>query len=343
LIRYFGRFASLAVLASFATAFPAIAQQQVPAAPPQTQRAAPRQVPAAPPQNPAAPAPNAAPVFPKPDPHNFTATTPTKEEVDAFLHASWGYDEDRIWQVAAILKTPVEGLSKVAVYIGDKTGKQKPSAFLFFVLPEGKHIIAGDDVYPFGEHPYAANRALLQQRANGPYKGSASKDLELVEFADFECPHCKEAQANMDKLAVDFPKARIVWENYPLERIHPEAKLAAEYGVCVAKLGGSSAFFQFASAAFEGQEGLATADGATLTLNSAVTKAGLDPAKVSACVALPATSQDVENSVDLAKELNVNQTPTLMVNGRMVPIGGVSYDVLKKIVEFQEQLNGISQ
>ena len=156
------------------------------------------------------------PMFPKPDPANFTATTPTKEIINAFLQTSWGYDESRIWQVQAILKTPVEGISKVVVYVGDKTGKQKPTALQFFALPDGKHIIAGDEIIPFGEHPYADYRAQLQQSADGPYRGSASKDLELVEFADFQCPHCKEAQANMDKLAVDFPKARIVFQNYPL-------------------------------------------------------------------------------------------------------------------------------
>ena len=64
-----------------------------------------------------------------------------------------------------------------------------------------------------------------------------------MEFADFQCPHCKDAQANMDKLAVDFPKARIVFQNYPLAKLHPAATKAAEYGVCVAKQGGSTAFF----------------------------------------------------------------------------------------------------
>lgn len=331
----FGRIASVGLLVAFTAAL-AAAQQQVPPAQPQ-QPAAPTA------QEPAAPAPNAPPKFPEIDPKNFTATTPTKDEVNAFLQTSWGYDEDRIWEVAAIMKTPVEGLSKVIVYVGDKTGKQKPGGFLFWALPDGKHIIAGEDVYPFGPNPYAANRTLVQQQANGPYKGSADKNLELVEFADFECPHCKEAQANMDKLAVDFPKARIVFQNYPLERIHPEAKLAAEYGVCVTKMGGSKDFFQFANAVFDGQEGLATADGATLTLNSAVTKAGLDPAKVAACANEPATSQEVEASVKLAEDLNINQTPTLMVNGRQVPIGGMAYDTLKKIVEYQEKLDGIQQ
>ena len=104
-----------------------------------------------------------------------------------------------------------------------RPAKKSPPSLEFFALPDGKHIIAGDQIVAFGEHPFADFRAQLQQQANGPYRGAAAKDLELVEFADFQCPHCKEAQANMDKLAVDFPKARIVFQNYPLASIHPEA------------------------------------------------------------------------------------------------------------------------
>ncbi len=310
----------------------ASAQQQVPAAPPQDTPAAP-----------AAPASPAPPTFPKPDPANFTATGPSKDMINAFLETSWGYDPNRVWQIQAILKTEAEGVSKVVVLVGDKAGKQKSGALAFFALPDGKHIVAGDDVLPFGDHPYAAYRSQLQQSADGPYRGSASKDLELVEFADFQCPHCKEAQANMDKLATDFPKARIVFQNYPLAALHPKSVKAAEYGVCVTKLAGSDAFFQFASAVFDGQEGLATDDGADLTLNSAVTKVKLDPAKVSACASAPETGAQVEASVKLAQDLHVNQTPTLMVNGRQVPIGGVPYETVKEIVEYQAKLDGVNQ
>jgi protein-disulfide isomerase len=334
LIRLSVRLANIAVLASFSLpVFQAAAQQQVPAAPAQDSSVA----------APSEPTPAAAPVFPKPDPANFTAATPTKETVNAFLQTLWGYDDSRIWQVQAILKTPVEGLSKVVVFVGDKSGKQKPTATQFFALPDGKHIIAADEVLPFGDHLYADSRMQLQQRADGPYRGAASKDLELVEFADFQCPHCKEAQANIDKLVVDFPKARIVFQVYPLEKIHPAAKTAAEYGVCVTKVGGSNAFFTFATTVFDGQDGLATADGATLTLNSAVVKAGLDPAKIAACAATPAVDAQVEASVKLAQDLGINQVPTLMINGRQVPIGGASYDVIKQIIQFQEKLDGIAQ
>jgi protein-disulfide isomerase len=279
-------------------------------------------------------------VFPKPDPKNFTAASPSKETVNAFLESLWGFDETRVWQVQAIEKTPSEGVSKVTVYVGDKTGKQKPGGMEFFVLPDGRHIIAGGQVISFGEHPYAENRATMQQKADGPYRGSAAKDLEIVEFADFQCPHCKAAQANMDKLLVDFPKARIVFQNYPLPQ-HPAAAGAAAHGVCVAKQGGSDAFFTYAAAVFEGQDGLATPDGATLTLNSAVTKAGLDPAKIEACAASPAVIASVDASVQLAKDLEINETPMLVVNGRMLS-ATAPYDTLKQIIEYQAKVDGVA-
>ena len=297
------------------------------------------QVPPAP--TPASPAPAAAPVFPKPDPQFFTASLPSKETIDAFLQASWGYEEGRVWQIQGIMKTPIEGISKVIVYVGDKSGKEKPSALQFFAVADGKHIITGDQIVNFGEHPFAEYRAQMQEHADGPYRGVASKDLELVEFADFQCPHCKEAQANMDKLAVDFPKARIIFQNDPIASIHPQSSIAASYGVCVASQGGSTAFFLYAAAVFDGQDGLATADGATLTLNSAVTKAGLDPAKVAACAATPQTKATVDASVKLANDVSISQVPTLLINGRQVP-ANAPYDVLKKIVAYQAKIDGVT-
>jgi protein-disulfide isomerase len=326
LIRMSFRTASLAALVAFSLpAYVATAQQNVPPAPA---------------AEPSAPAPAAAPVFPPLDPANFTASAPTKETVNSFLQASWGYDQTRVWEVAGIFKTSVDGISKVVVYVGDKTGKQKPSGIQFFTLADGKHIIAGDEILPFGEHPYADNRALVKQQADGPYRGAAEKDFEIVEFADFQCPHCKEAQANMEKLVTDFPKAHVVYQNYPLPQ-HKEAAGAAAYGVCVAKQGGSSAFYTFSAAVFDGQDGLASPDGATLTLNSAVTKAGLDPVKIAACAKTPTTVAEVDASVKLAKDLGINQTPTLLVNGRQVP-ANAPYETIKQIVVYQEKLDGLN-
>jgi len=330
LIRTSARLAAATVLAlTISSAHHATAQDQTPAAPP---AAAP---------TPSAPAAG-APAFPPPNPADFTADTPTKETVNAFMQANLGFDPNGVWQVQAIEKTSLPGINRVVVLVGDKSGKQQPQRFAFLTAPDMKHIIVGDRIVPFGEHPFEEGRTLLQQRANGPYRGSAAKDLEIVEFADFQCPHCKSAQANMDKLATDFPNARIVFQNDPLPSVHPQSVPAAEYGVCVSKLGGSPAFFTFASAVFEGQDGLASADGATLTLNSAVTKAGLDPAKVSACAKTPETKSAVDASMQLAKELDISSVPTLVINGRQVP-ANAPYETLKQIVDYQAKANGLSK
>ncbi len=329
MIRLSARLASLTALAALSlSAFVAAAQQQVPEAPSPEVSVAP------------VPAPVPAPVFPKPNPADFTAAGPTKEAIDAFLHINWGFDENRVWQVQAIQKTPIEGVSKVTLLVAEKGMKMEPQPSSFFIAVDGKHIISGDGIIRSDEHPFAENRAILQQRANGPYRGSPSKDLEIVEFADFQCPHCKEAQANMDRLTVDFPKARIIFENLPLPQ-HLAAAQAAAYGVCVAKQGGSDAFFTFASAVFDGQDGLATADGAALTLNSAVTKAGLDPAKIDACSSTPEAVEAVEASKKLARDLEINQTPVLLVNGRLLA-ANAPYDAIKQIILYQAKLDGVA-
>jgi protein-disulfide isomerase len=319
-----------------------LAQQHVPAAPPAQQAPdAPGQsAPAQTSSEPSAPAPTAQ-ALPTPNPSDFTAASPTKEQVDAFLRATWGYDDNVIFQVQGILKTPVEGVSKVVVYYADRAGKEKPQGLIFFTLPDGKHIVAGNDVVDFGANPFADVRKQLEDKADGPYRGAPSKDLEIVEFADFQCPHCKEAQANMDKLVTDFPKARVIFQNWPIPSLHPEAVQAAEYGLCVSKQGGSPAFFQFAAAVFDGQDGLATPDGATLTLNSAVTKAGLDPAKIATCAADPQIKAQVQASIKLGTDVGVHQVPTLVVNGREFP-ANTSYDVLKKVIEFQAKMDGVA-
>ena len=280
-----------------------------------------------------APEPPQQPHFPPADPANFTAASPTKAEVNAFLKASWGYDSNRLWEVAAILKTEAPGVSKVVAFVAEKN-HPKIGDIQFFVTPDGKHLISGNSVVPFGADPFQAAHELLQQKANGPWLGGASRSHELVEFADLECPHCKAAQPIMAKLRADFPHVRYVFENFPLVQVHPEAFIAADYGECVAKAGGNAAFFKYVDNVFANQDQLTPADGKT-TLANAVKAAGQDPAKIAACAASPAGKAAVEASMKLGQQLHVDETPTLYVDGRPVPVGNVPYNMLKKIIEYQ--------
>ena len=71
-------------------------------------------------------------------------------------------------------------------------------------------------------------------------------------------------------------------------------------------------------------------------------KAGLDPAAIDSCAATQATKDAVAASIKLGESVGVDQTPVLAVNGRLLPLTQVSYEVLKNIVSFQAVQDGIS-
>ncbi len=326
----------LTCLSLLAAASVALAQNPTPQAP------APQ--PAAP-QAPAgvspAPAETSAP-FPPVDPANFTATTPTKQTVEDFLKAYWGYDSTRMWQVQAILPTPAPGVGHVIVLVKSTTAgpKDQTAQLSFFTLPDGKFLVA-DQLLPFGSKPFQGYRDILRSEANGPSKGGTSKDMEIVEFSDFECPHCKEAQPTIAKLLQDYPSAHFVYQDFPLTQIHTEAMKASTHGYCVAKTGGNEAFFKFSDALFESQAGLTPAS-SEQTLKDAETKAGQDPAKIAACAATPDAKAAIDASLALGAKVGVNSTPTIFVNGRGLPAVGIPYPMMQKIIEFQAGLDGVA-
>lgn len=289
-------------------------------------------------QGPAASAVPANP-FPAPNLKNFTAASPTRAEVDSFLKVLWGYEPNRIWSVAAILTTPAPGVSKIVILVGDKTQPGKVAQTVMFTTPDGKHAIA-DSVIDFGAKPFAASRAALQQSANGPARGAPGKALELVEFADLQCPKCKDAQETMDRLSQDFPEAHIVYQNFPLTEPHPFAYRAATIGTCVRKAKGDAAFFTYAQDVYTHQAAL-TAANANDTLAAAARSAGADPKSAGECADTQGAKDEVDASLKLGTELGIGGTPTLAVNGRMLPMTSIPYELLKRIVAYQAGQDGV--
>lgn len=277
----------------------------------------------------------AADPFPPANPNFFNTPTPTAADVDAFLKAIWGYDANRSWRVEAIQKTLAPGVSKVTIFVADKSQGGQVQQVRFYVTPDGKYAIA-DTVFRFGARPFDDTAKLLEQGTDGPAEGSASKKFLIVEFADLQCPHCKEALPVMDKLRQDFPDARIVYQNYPLVDIHPFAFKAAAYGNCVAAAKGDPAFFIYAKDVFDHQESLTDAL-AQQTMNNAVTKGGASPTSVATCAASPAAKAKLDAQMALAEKIGVDQTPMIAVNGHLMPLGGVPYETLKQVIEWDRK------
>ena len=144
----------------------------------------------------------------------------------------------------------------------------------------------------------------------------------------------------MNRLAQDFPKARIVFESFPLTEIHPFAFQAAAFGDCVAKQS-PGAFFTYAKAVYDTQ-GALVPDTAEQTLKDAAAKAGADPATMAACAAGDAAKADVNASMKLGADIGVDQTPMLAVNGRLLSITSIPYETLRALIVFQAGQDGVA-
>jgi Thioredoxin len=288
---------------------------------------------------PSAPAAPADPLPPA-NPKFFTAPSPNVDTINAFLKSLWGFDPNRVWRVMAVQTTAAPNVTKVVVFVTDKSPGSKIASTAFYVTPDGKHAIGeGAGVIAFAANPFADVRTTLQDRANGATRGAAGKGLLLVEFADLQCPHCKEAQETMNNIVKDFPDARVVFQLFPLVDIHSSAFKAAAYGVCVQKQN-NDAFFKYADGVFDTQDAITPGTEDTV-LAAAVTRAALDPAAIAACAATPATKDIVTADIKLAEDVGVDQTPLLSVNGRLLPITSLPYETLKQIIIFQAAMDGV--
>lgn len=256
-----------------------------------------------------------------------TGSLPSEEEVNAFMHSMFGYDPQVTWKIVSIKPSEAEGLAEVTVEMSSPQGQ---SGQRFFVTEDGKHAVTGD-IIPFGAHPFEKARLELKKRADGPARGPAAAPVELVEFSDLQCPHCKEANPTIEKLLTENPNVHFVYQNFPLPS-HNWAEKAAEYDDCVGRAS-NDAFWKFVDGVFAAQEQI-TAENADEKLTGIADQAGVKGSDIAACAAKPETQSRVQGSVELGKSLEVNSTPTLFVNGRPVGVSSNNYDVLKQLVDF---------
>jgi protein-disulfide isomerase len=267
------------------------------------------------------------PATPAPAAARPASALPSQADVDTAMKRTLGYDPGVSWQIYDISSSAIPGVSDVLISI-NKQGAQH-----IYLSPDGQNAIIGE-LIPFGTNPFAPARAKLKG-AFGPSRGGQNPPIDIVEFSDLECPHCKKAQPIVEKLTADFPQVRFVFQQFPLPAsLHPWAMKAAQYADCAGQMN-RDAFWKYVDAIFDNQGGiaLATADD---KLKELATASGLDAAKVSACADSPETAARIKKSTDLGAALEVNETPTVFMNGRRVRgIADIPYEKLKELVQFE--------
>ena len=251
---------------------------------------------------------------------------PSEDTVNAFMHAMFGYQPDVAWKIQSIKPAPAAGLAEVDVNVSSPQGQQ---ANKFYVTPDGKHAVIGE-IMPFGAQPFTETRKELEKSVTGPARGPANAAVTVVEFSDLQCPHCKEAQPTIEKLLSEDKDVRLVFQNFPLPG-HDWAAKGAAFADCIGRKS-NDAFWKFVSSVYDNQAQI-TAANADEKLTSLADQAGVKGSDTATCAAQPETTTRVQHSEALAHSLDVTSTPTMFINGRMIP-GGVPYEILKKLVDF---------
>jgi protein-disulfide isomerase len=256
---------------------------------------------------------------------------PSKATVESFMRHWFGYDPSITWQVAQIRPAEVPGFAEVVLAM-EKGGQQQ--SMVLYVSPDEQHAFTGE-VIPFGADPFASARRELATSTSGIARGPANASVTIVEFSDLECPHCKNAQPIVEKLMSDFPNARLVFQQFPIEASHPWAFKAATWAQCIGREN-NAAFWKFVNGTYDDQLTI-DLQNADAKLKEHAAAAGADVAKAASCVASPDTAKAVRDSLELGRAVGVSGTPTVFFNGRKIAgLTTLPYETLKDLVRFAE-------
>jgi Na+/H+ antiporter NhaA len=139
-------------------------------------------------------------------------------------------------------------------------------------------------------------------------RGSEDAPVTVVEYGDFECPYCGQAEPVVRELLADFGDVRYVWRHLPLHDVHPAAQLAAEASEAAAEQG---MFWEMHDVLLDCQGKLHVRD-----LIGYAGDLGLDVERFSADLKRHRGAARVAEDLDSADLSGVTGTPTFFINGR---------------------------
>ena len=139
-------------------------------------------------------------------------------------------------------------------------------------------------------------------------RGPLDAPVTIVEYADFECPYCGQAEPVIRKLLTDFGDVQYVWRHLPLSDVHVNAQLAAEASEAAADQG---AFWEMHDLLLAHQDELQP----TMLLGYAE-RLGLDVELFTSTLREHTAAARVAEDVDSADFSGVSGTPTFFINGR---------------------------
>ncbi len=139
-------------------------------------------------------------------------------------------------------------------------------------------------------------------------RGNPAAPVKIVEFADFQCPYCRQAEDVLRAVVAKYEgKVSLSFLDLPLRSIHPQAQGAAEAARCV---GDQGKFWEYHDRLFQDQAKL-DAKG----LQDSAAAVGVNVAKYEECIASGKFRAAIEQDTQAAARAGVSATPAFFING----------------------------
>ena len=162
-----------------------------------------------------------------------------------------------------------------------------------------------------------------RDHVRGPHRAA----ITVIEFGDFECPYCGQAEPVVRELLAD-TTIRYVWRNLPLTDVHPRAQMAAEAAEAAAAQG---AFWPMHDLLLQHQDALTRDD-----LLHYAERLDLDTARLGDDLDRGAYATRIAQDVESADLSGVSGTPTFFINGQR-HYGAYDIDTLTAAITAERQ------
>jgi protein-disulfide isomerase len=177
-----------------------------------------------------------------------------------------------------------------------------------FMLRLAREGYAKADMRKAFRNRYARDTLKEIDLADSPVRGSPMAPITIVEFADFECPYCREVDPVLAQIVREFDgRVRLVYKYFPLPS-HPHGVQAAAAASAADEQG---KFWEIHDALFEHQRNLEPAEIATY-----LQAAGVDLPRYARVLNEGTTTARVQRDLDLGHRIGVSGTPSIFINGR---------------------------
>jgi len=234
---------------------------------------------------------------------------PIEDKVEKYLRNVYAWGPQYEIKLGPTKPSPIPDLVQIPVTVG--LNGQSDTAIVY-VSKDGKFIFRGE----------------ISDMSVDP---QAEAKITLIEFADFECPSCRQLDRALRELLPQHPEIRFVYKDFPLTTIHPWAMTASLAGQCTVQQNPAS-FWKIHDIIFDSQD-LITPSNVWEKMADFATQIGLNVETFRACMANPDTTHEIEKTTAEGQGLNVTGTPTIFVNARRIV--GPDEALLKQFIDFE--------